>query len=481
MLDYDYTDVPTVYAFNQDRSRNKIITGPFGSGKSSGCVQNVLESAEIQHPWPDGIIRARTAVVRNTYPQLRDTTLKTFFDWFRPQDGWGKYSGETHNYNMCFRLPKDHFAYPDALVELEVCFRALDRPDQVSNLLSAEYTNAWFNEVRETPLTVWDHMDGRIDRYPPRKKVMQGAVYPHLAGDTNPPDDDHWIPRIFEEQVQIDGTPFTEKERQKFKIYRQPGGDTPQAENTRYLAPGYYENLAMGKSDDFIRVYVKGLNGYVQEGKPVYPEYNDHIHCREFDVVDYVPMDRGWDFGLTPACVYLQKMPNGQLRIFDETIATRMGAKQIGKEVLSDTSEKWQKMSIAGDHGDPAGLTPGEGDMQSAYDHLNSLGIVLQPGKQSLEARLEAVRSRLTTMIDGEPGLLIHPGCRKLRKGFKGKYEFKRVAMKGERFRDKPDKNEYSHPHDALQYACTNLYSVWQDDQTYMQQQRHANVKYIGS
>ena len=59
----------------------------------------------------------------------------------------------------------------------------------------------------------------------------------------------------------------------------------------------------------------------------------------------------------------------------------------------------------------------------------------------------------LNRMVDGEAGLLLSPSCKMLRKGFSGGYAYKRVRVTGdERYHDKPDKNAYSHPHDALQY-----------------------------
>jgi hypothetical protein len=70
-------------------------------------------------------------------------------------------------------------------------------------------------------------------------------------------------------------------------------------------------------------------------------------------------------------------------------------------------------------------------------------------------ARREAVAAYLTKLIDGEPGLVVHPNARFIRKGFNGGYHYKRVQVTGtERYRDVPEKNEYSHPHDALQYAA---------------------------
>jgi hypothetical protein len=45
-----------------------------------------------------------------------------------------------------------------------------------------------------------------------------------------------------------------------------------------------------------------------------------------------------------------------------------------------------------------------------------------------------------------------------LRKGFNGGYRFRRLQVSyGERHDEKPDKNEYSHPHDALNHAVGKL------------------------
>jgi hypothetical protein len=51
---------------------------------------------------------------------------------------------------------------------------------------------------------------------------------------------------------------------------------------------------------------------------------------------------------------------------------------------------------------------------------------------------------------------LLSPRCKVLRKGFAGGYHYRRVKVSGdERYHDAPDKNSFSHPHDALQYALS--------------------------
>jgi hypothetical protein len=61
-------------------------------------------------------------------------------------------------------------------------------------------------------------------------------------------------------------------------------------------------------------------------------------------------------------------------------------------------------------------------------------------------------------MTDGAPSVQLSPNCKTLRKGFNGAYKYRRLQIAGEeRFTEKPDKNEFSHPHDALQYVALRL------------------------
>jgi hypothetical protein len=73
-------------------------------------------------------------------------------------------------------------------VESEILFRALDRPEHVSNLLSLELTGAWVNEAREIPWAVIKALQGRVGRFPAVRDG--GCVDPGLILDANPPDDD---------------------------------------------------------------------------------------------------------------------------------------------------------------------------------------------------------------------------------------------------------------------------------------------------
>ena len=72
------------------------------------------------------------------------------------------------------------------------------------------------------------------------------------------------------------------------------------------------------------------------------------------------------------------------------------------------------------------------------------------------EPRKDAVLQPLMRMINGQPGFLLDKKCRILRKGFNGQYKYRKLQVSGDaRFTTEPDKNEFSHPHDALQYLLS--------------------------
>lgn len=184
--------------------------GPVGSGKSYACCAEIFRRAVEQKPSPrDGIKYSRFAIVRNTHPMLRTTTLKTWLELL-PEDVWGpvKYAPPiTHHIKL---PPRDGAAG----IDMEVIFLALDDPKDTRKLLSLELTGAWVNECRELPKAVIDGLTHRVGRYP--TKADGGPSWRGVILDTNPMDDDHYYYRLAEK----------EKPGGKFnwEFFRQPGG-----------------------------------------------------------------------------------------------------------------------------------------------------------------------------------------------------------------------------------------------------------------
>ena len=89
-LSLDFSESPTVWKFLQDDSFVRGLMGPVGSGKTFASLAEVILRAVKQPPSPvDGIRYSRFAVIRNSYPELRTTTIKTWQEIF-PENTWGQ-------------------------------------------------------------------------------------------------------------------------------------------------------------------------------------------------------------------------------------------------------------------------------------------------------------------------------------------------------------------------------------------------------
>lgn len=431
LISWDF-DPPgeVIRAFMRSDAFVRGIMGPVGSAKSTACTVEILRRSLQQAPGPDGKRHTRWAVVRNSFPELKTTTIKTWQQWMPAHIGdWREQGPPMH------RIAIDN-------LDCEVLFLALDRPDDIAKILSLEITGAWINEAREIPKAVLDALTGRVGRFPPQRDG--GPTWSGILMDTNPPDTDHWWYTLAEEN-----TP------EGFAFFRQPAGDGPNAENLTNLPKGYYQRISAGKTAEWLKVYVKGEYGFAGDGKPVYPEYRDGIHCREFELVPKLPLFIGLDFGLTPAAVIAQRKLNGQWLLRDELVAENMGISRFADELGALLRGKYRAWPIGAITGDPAGDQRAQTDEETVFQVLWAKNIeAMMAPSNDFALRRDAVAVPMTRLIDGEPGLLVHPDCRVLRKGMAGAYCYKRVQIAGaERYKDVPDKNHYSHVNDAGQYC----------------------------
>ncbi len=344
---------------------------------------------------------------------------------------------------MNFGSPISHRLKTKTL-DIEVMFLALDRDEDVRKLLSLELTGAWINEAREIPKTILDALTGRVGRYPAAR--MGGCTWSGIMMDTNPPDDQSWWFEMAENKWP-DG----------YQFFRQPGGLESNAENRKYLPANYYERLIPGKSQDWITVYVAAQYGYVVEGQVVFPMYLDKTHY-DPDVRpdENFPILLGADWGIQPTALLGQRLANGQWIIFDEFIADDCGVKRFGEKLASYIQMTYPEFTVGDGKGDPSGLYRGKESEETCFEIMNNVTPYdwqPAPGDNDIAMRLEAVRNALNRMIDGKPGFLIGPKCKKLRKGFVSGYHYKYVkSANGVKMMETPNKNEFSHPHDALQY-----------------------------
>ena len=468
-LKLDFSSAPTVGRFFNSDAFVRGLMGPVGSGKSYACCAEIFRRAVQQRPSPrDGIKYSRFAIVRNTHPMLRTTTLKTWLELL-PEDVWGpvKYAPPiTHHIKL---PPRDGAAG----IDMEVIFLALDDPKDVRKVLSLELTGAWVNEARELPKAIIDGLTHRVGRFP--SKADGGPTWRGVIMDTNPPDDDHYWYRLAEKD--------TPTGRFKWEFFRQPGGvlevpleelpedmpeaqgythqagkwwqTNPQAENLKNLPNGYYDQLLGGKNLDWIRCYAKGEYTFVQEGRPVWPEYNDAMMADDLEPLENLPVHVGLDFGLTPAAVFAQRLPNGRWNVLHELVSFDMGLERFCSMLKSELETFFPRYQVL-IWGDPAGQQRDQIFETTAFDHLKTHGMLARPtATNEFRTRREALAIPMGRLIEGKPGFMIDRKCMRLRKSLGGGYHFKRVAIGAgqERFKDSPNKNEHSHVGDAAGYC----------------------------
>ena len=432
----EYLPSTTMEHFHASDDLVRLLIGPIGSGKSVACCMEVMARAHRQEPNQHGVRKSRWVIIRNTYRELIDTTIKTWFDWFPENLGLMKKQDMTW-------LLKGELADGTQL-DLEVMFRALDRPNDVKKLLSLELTGAFMNEAREIPKEILDMLIGRLGRYPSKREG--GASWYGAIMDTNPPDSDHWMYHLFEEDLP-----------KNHAIFHQPSGESPEAENIENLPDGYYENMQAGKDQEWINVYVHGRYGFIADGKPVYPEYRDDIHHtdRDLPLAGSGTIYVGIDFGLTPAAAIGQITASGQMQVIDELITLDMGAKNFGKLLHKKLNNEYCGCQLE-IYADPSGDIRAQTDEVTPFMVLSNEGIDAWPTyTNDWMIRREAVADYLQRLdFKGEPAFILGPKAIMCRKSMAGGYKYKRIQVTGEaRYQDKPDKaSKYSHVGDAIQY-----------------------------
>lgn len=454
---------PIAGAFCLDNHEVSAIMGPVGSAKTTASILRVGRHAFEQEPY-EGIARTRFAVVRNTGPQLVDTTMKSWMKLF-PNDGrYRKYTSTTKTQVWRFQP-----AGMKHLIHCEVIFRALDDADDVANLLSLEVTGFYFNELREVNTEILAHAGRRAGRYPGADQG--GCSWRGWFGDTNP-----WS---FTSDLH---DMFVANKREGYEFFKQPGGMDAAAENLENLEQTretlklpwndprrreqgrtYYINALRDYKPSDAAMFVHCKYGASRSGKPVYESYDDNAHCRTFELAQvtnpksasFTPIRIGYDnTGRTPAAIIGQRMLDGQWRLRYEFIGEGMGMKAHAAALRAFLTEKIPDFRIEKITCDPAGQAKGADDIdmrmivQAQFPGVS----VVNARTNEIATRIEAFDGPLRRMVNGEPALIMHPDCKVLRTACLSKYQYRKLKIAGEeRYTEEPDKS--AKPYDDIANA----------------------------
>ena len=449
-----YTPVPSTVPFLTSDKFISMIVGPIGSTKTTAGIYKIAYEAAKVAKCKDGIRRSKYAWIRQTMQQLVDTSIPDFLKAF-PDGVAGVYAKS----NKSFTLRFDD-------VECEVLFRGLDDSDDIRRLLSLQLTGAIIEEFRECNPDIFEALQGRVGRYP------DGMLVPHRAewgldhkgnpiqgcvDDSGKPIDKLWMM-----SNPPDADTFWEDKisspTENMHVTIQPSGLSGEADWIPLLKSGYYENLIIGKFEDWIDVYVHAKFGKSLSGKPVFRCFDREMHIAKEPIKfsASLPLIIGVDAGLNPTAVITQQTYDGRVLVLDAITGAEggMGALRFVRERLKPLlSRKYPGMAsiiII----DPAAFQRAQTDEKTVASIFQVEGFVVKAAPtNAIAARLAAGEKYMTRTVEGKPALLVDPVCTGLIQALAGKYRYKTNA-KGVT----DDTPEKSHPHsdfcDSLTYAC---------------------------
>jgi len=450
---------PVASGFLRSDARWRLLVGPFGSGKSSVCTIEIPRRAAEQEHGPDGFRHTRYAIVRNTGPQLRDTTIKTWMNWF-PNGSIGHWHATSKTY---FIKVGD--------LRSEIMFRALDDEQDIKNLLSLELSGAWLNECREIPWKIFEALDGRIERFP-NDEIHGKQTWCGIWSDTNPPDEDTFWWAAAEglstdvENEEKFGTEMPYGETNGFDSFIQPSGLSEFGENKVNLPVKYYENLARNKTKSFIDMYVHGKYGKGKGGTAVHSEFDPSIHAiGALEANPHKAIVIAADFGLTPAVVLKQQGPLGHILTLASISTKGMGLDRMIEERLKPLLNSKYHDSRFYVTGDPSGATPDQYVENTALKIFKKHGLtqVKMARTNDIVARVGATDHWLTRSFSGSPAFQVDKyAARGYVRALGGGYHYP-INKKGQE-RDTPEKDFHSHVAEAGQYGDLLYLRGFHDD-----------------
>jgi hypothetical protein len=459
----DYTPPPTIKGFIRDYIPGELfmnwIVGPVGSGKTTGIFFKLCYMAALQVPSPDGVRRTRAVVVRNTMPQLKDTTMVSWGYWFK--------QGQAGHWNATDKI----FTLRFGDVECEVLFRPLDTPDDVERVLSLEVTFVIIDEFVQIPKPIIDALSARVGRY----KMPDGTPVTNwgMWGSSNPSTEDNWWFDYLHGAGVAKWRPGIKVPSEtNARYFLQPSALSPEAENVENL-PGkekYYSNLIKGKSDIWVNQFVRAEWGFSISGTPVVPSFKENLHVSKRPLI-YNP-HRTLVVGLDPglggsAMIFGQQDEDGVLYVLDELVQAGLSAEQLITEKLKPKLRQRFPNARVVIAPDPAAANRSKTDKSTVVKIFQKHFDCVIESNNRLPLRLDAIGHFTNRLVMGRPALQIDPCCRVLVRALKGGWRYAMDSKKDMIKGAEPEKNPWSHPGDGFGYLARYFHKLTEREMRY--------------
>lgn len=444
---------PTIKAFHESDKFLKVVCGPVGGGKSSGALMAMFRAALDQYVGPTGIRRTKWVVLRNTMAQLRSTVKPLIDQWFveLPGQPLGAWRVSENTFEIRMDLPDGSHVWT------EFVMLAADTPDDVRRLLSMEASGAWIEEAREVAREVAEGLMGRVGRFPNR--AQGGVKYKCVLCSTNPPPVGTYWHELMTNPPK------------NCEVFIQPpallddGSLNPDAENLHNLPPNYYADLAEGKSEDWIAVYLKNKFGSGGFGKPVFRStFNNAFHVSKNPLMPVVVGQNriiiGSDNGLTAGAVIGQRDAMGRINIFrcphvpeGETMGYDRFLRTVLIPQLDELRVPRKNCTFIVD---PACFHRSEATETTIAQVIASEGFEVLPAPTNKPERcISSAEGLLMRQVDGQALLRISPECGHLINALDWGYRNKKIST-GQTVAA-PEKNHFSHVADGFMAFCLHF------------------------
>jgi len=441
---------------HQGHVRVRYAWGPIRTGKSVWLCWRfyylAVRAAKLG-------ISLRGVILRDTYRNLKDTTLATWDQWFGPL---------CETIESIPRTSRLHL--PDTKITADLMFRHGQTAAEASNFLSLGVGFIGLEEVAPAFTVsgivspgiaeeVFDMALGRLEQ--------TGIAEPELCMTSNPPPIHHWASKRL---IDVDPAKLAAQNWQHYWF--------PPEENQANIRPGFYEELTRFWPEDMIKRFVKGERIAMYPGLPVYQkDFSERIHVVDsLKPISGLPLILCVDSsGLTPAALFTQVDHKGRwlwLRelqggFVDGKLTEQIGPVRFADECKAVAAEYFPGYTFKTGWGDPFALTAKastghlKSDEKSWQEIFKANGFDLQPGVRSITDRIEGVRERLNKMIEGTPGVQINrQGCPLAIEALSGGYRWGLDVNASRVMGTEPQENQFTHVMDAAGHAARKIFPL---------------------
>ncbi len=446
------------------------IMGPGGSGKTIASIFKGIRFSVNKMPvCTDGRIRCKGTVIRDNYRSLYRTTLQSWFHWFpvekHPKFFGGQDRPARHRLELSVGRMVNGVAR-EVPVDLDVEFFAVQDVNYELLFKSYETSWAWATEADGIDVNAIPFFYGRTARYPSLDLLPEKTIRPRVAFvDFNPPDPEHPLLAACQRgSFKDDFNP--EKDPRVINFFRQPSGLAANAENRAGKTLAEYQAEMDALTKDQARRMVQGMPGRVKNGLPVYDEefdYETHVSTAPLAILQNTPIHIGFDQDLSPAAVFFQMAPTGQIRVLREVVpAHGTGIERFLEQIFPVLMGDLRGLPPGIFAADPAGFMGADkiaGDLSWAQAMSKGLGHMVIPAPSNEpKLRRESLSVLMTRNVSAHtPALTIDPSCKMVIRGLSTGYRYQKQTNG---YSNQPIKNEFSHPIEALQYGVLSVRGV---------------------